>query len=785
MKVNLKKLLPIMGIIGFGIAGATTATALAITNLKNNKNDAVLNNKLLNYAFNNLVSYDILINPIELSNYLYDYGVFGYVDVNPVESVTVRNVSINEEGNYDVEIELISKDDTFSNAIYNCTTSIKPVTNIQNIDFSRLENYFSTTINNPLTAYKLIYNDSDSLLNLLVSYTNINPLWVESVSINLSNEFNNSQSDLLAFNLTINLNNEYIYNNSHIVNVKLTSAYKVDWEQASNTANLYFTFDDSGTITGITDLGLQQELLIVPQFYKNSNWDVNQIYNIESLTPSDNNIVKTSNVKVIILPNSIKTIGDNAFGNSSSFNNSLAYSNLKWINLPSSLSSIGNSAFANCSNLQNLDFSSLEYLSIIDTSAFYNCDSLTNLIMNDKLSIVNSWAFDNCNNLTNVRLSRHLSKISDVLFGTSQKLKSIVIPYGVTSIGNKAFANSSIKYINIPYTVSYIGELAFDRFAGNNIVFLDRQVKNGIQFKGQIFGERHTWNTNLNVYIFGNYDSGSYFWLSFWNYTINLYVNSKNTYNAIVGGGNNLNRDRLVIMDNNNLPYPEINNVNDFISYVQNNVATSNDIINIFNNSNYVKNLANNFKMFYDNNWISSFKLSGNNVNNYISKLTFEIFLWNGLSYKIDVDLLNAIYMPQAQYFDSTGNFIFTDTILLNLKNIVANFFKENANTYSANNLSTVLGGSDKLNQIYSLISSEIETMTNGLVSLKANKYNIWGDWTAWSNGSNGYKNINICFGFNTNKIFVSTNDLNISYVSYNNSTSYILFSNIETNVKN
>lgn len=782
MKVNLKKLLPILGIVGFGIAGATTATALAIKNLNNNRNnEASLNQRLMNYAFNNLINYDILVNPTELSNYLYDYGVFGYVDTNPVQSVNVKSMSVNNDGYYNAEIELISSNDSFSNTTYTCTTSIKQVTNISNINFSQLENYFSTTINNPLTAYKLIYNSSDALLNLLTSYTNIKSEWVDSVSINLSNEFNNSVSDLLAFDLTINLNDEYIYNNSHIINVKLTSAYKIDWEQASNTASLYFTFDDSGTITGITDLGLQQELLIVPQFYKNSNWDTNQIYNIESLIPSDNNIVKTSNVKIVILPNSIKTIGDNAFGNSSK--SSLSYTNLKWINLPSSLSSIGSQAFANCSNLQNLDFQSQEYLSIIDTNAFYNCDSFTNLFMNDKLSIVNDFAFDNCNNLKNVRLSRHLTKISNVLFGSSSKLTSLVIPYGVTSIGNQAFSYSGLKYVNIPYTVSYVDERAFNSFAGNNMVFLDRQIKNGIMFKGTIFGKSVN-NSNLNVYILGEYDSGNYFWLSFWYCSFNIYVNSSKTYGAIVGGGNNLDANRLVIMDNDNLPYPQINNVDKFISHVQENVNSIDDIISIFNDSNYVKNLAKTFNMFYNYNWISSFSLSGVNNNDYISSLSFEIILWDGLTYNIDVNLLKPIYAPQAKYFDNSGNFILNNDILSSLKNVVNSFFKQYANTYSSNNLATILGGDNYVNELYSLLNEQIQILTDGYVKLEISKNNVYGGTGAWSNGDNGYKTMDIGFGFSTNKIFVPDNDLNIVIKNFGN-VNWVVFNDIETNVEN
>lgn len=56
-----------------------------------------MTNNYLSYAFNNLTSYDILNNLVMLSNYLYDYGVFGNINANPYKSVKV-DTKINSDG---------------------------------------------------------------------------------------------------------------------------------------------------------------------------------------------------------------------------------------------------------------------------------------------------------------------------------------------------------------------------------------------------------------------------------------------------------------------------------------------------------------------------------------------------------------------------------------------------------------------------------------------------------------------------------------------------------------
>lgn len=91
-----------------------------------------------------------------------------------------------------------------------------------------------------------------------------------------------------------------------------------------------------------------------------------------------------SQITSLVLPNSVKTIGENAFSNCRS---------LTSIVLPESLQKIENYSFYNCENLQSVTFpKSLLY---IGYAAFFNCKRLSNIDIAENLSFVGADAFTN------------------------------------------------------------------------------------------------------------------------------------------------------------------------------------------------------------------------------------------------------------------------------------------------------------------------------------------------------------------------------------------------------
>ena len=222
---------------------------------------------------------------------------------------------------------------------------------------------------------------------------------------------------------------------------------------------------------------------------------------------------KSSNLNSLpsnIIPNSVTTIGNSAFGRCTG---------LTSISIPDSVTTIGSSAFSSCTNLEtiaipkNAKFDS-------DGQTFDNCTSLKNVIFSrgtekipdylfykssnlnsltsitipDSVTSVGRYAFngctnletitipknalfspyghtfDNCTSLKNVIFSSGIEKIPDYLFYRSSNLNSLpnnVIPNSVTSIGSYAFANcTGLTSVTIPNSATSIGSYTFANCTG-------------------------------------------------------------------------------------------------------------------------------------------------------------------------------------------------------------------------------------------------------------------------------------------------------------------------------
>ena len=132
--------------------------------------------------------------------------------------------------------------------------------------------------------------------------------------------------------------------------------------------------------------------------------------------------------------------------------------------LPSSIERIGQRAFADNGLTGNVKFPLT--LKEIGLAAFQN-NSLTNVTLPDSVVKLGEGAFSTNPKLGTIVISKGLTEIAAGAFGCSDKnhwmenLTQLVIPEGITKIGNNAFAGNNIKRIKIPSTVTEIGEFAF------------------------------------------------------------------------------------------------------------------------------------------------------------------------------------------------------------------------------------------------------------------------------------------------------------------------------------
>ena len=649
-KINLKKILPLVGIGAVGVSSAIAATAIAVPNVtKNNKPNVLkLENQVLSYAMNNLTNLDVLNSPIQLANYLDDYGAFDNTNSNSVPSVDViKTKSVDNE--FYVKLEIKSNNDSLIENTDWLKTSI-PVTNdIGTINFDNLKKQF-LTFNDINIAFDFIYSSTSSLINLITSNTTLNSNQILNASLNISNNFGDDLKTL-SFDLTLVLNNCNSNGKTTFV-VNLPTSCEIDWTSASQNFDTYFNVDSVGTtITSIKDSAANEKILIIPETYTNNEGNPVTIENIQSLLPETS--TTTINTKIIIMPNSIQVIGNNAFSSvqaTTGQQSGQCFNNLKWINLSKELANIGNYAFANCTNLQNLPLYSLERLIEIGDAAFYNCTSLTSVYMNDVLQSIGVEMFKGCSNLLNVRLSRSplITSIPLGFFRACSKLKSVVFPKTITTIGDHVFIScSSLTYLNMPLNLRSLGNQVFNGASSvKNLVFLNNGTVNQIQFGQYAFAFIGKSTNITNIYILGEYKQSSNFSNCFSSASnINVLVESKNVYDIIHDGRTGLDLSRLFIIDPENLPYVKVSHIPEFIEYWQDRVKTTADV-------NFDRKKLTSFKtassavggVLVNDNWVDVVNIiKTTNNNNEVYRIQFQVTLKNKQYFEINIPLLTPI----------------------------------------------------------------------------------------------------------------------------------------------
>ena len=74
---------------------------------------------------------------------------------------------------------------------------------------------------------------------------------------------------------------------------------------------------------------------------------------------------------------------------------------------------------------------------------------------------ISSWAFRNCQQLTSVSIPVGVTYIGESAFRTCYALASANIPEGVTTIGSRAFFDCKLNFIDLPSTLTEMGDRAF------------------------------------------------------------------------------------------------------------------------------------------------------------------------------------------------------------------------------------------------------------------------------------------------------------------------------------
>ena len=187
-------------------------------------------------------------------------------------------------------------------------------------------------------------------------------------------------------------------------------------------------------------------------------------------------------LKKVELPEGILAISDNTFYNCAA---------LGKIELPASLINIGKSAFSRCAlreiswpdNLQTIgnnafshcDLTTLQLpdsLRTLGTSAFSSCSELITVSVPGGVKNIAENAFDYCVKLTQVTLAEGVEAIEGCAFNDCYELTTVSLPYSLKKIYGSAFYDcATLSEITIPAQVNFIGSYAFYGCSLKNVYF--------------------------------------------------------------------------------------------------------------------------------------------------------------------------------------------------------------------------------------------------------------------------------------------------------------------------
>ncbi|MBQ9673454.1 MAG: leucine-rich repeat protein [Ruminococcus sp.] len=171
----------------------------------------------------------------------------------------------------------------------------------------------------------------------------------------------------------------------------------------------------------------------------------------------------STDIKNVVLPNSLKIIGSTAFRECTS---------IKSITIPNSVTTINSYAFSGCESLTNIKIPNS--VTTIDLGAFKNCKSFTSITFPDSVKNIGEHILYGCKALKKVTFPKGIKTIPAWAFAFCESLTEagITIPDTVTTIDYYSFYHCpSLKKITIPKAVTKIERYAFGFKNENNISY--------------------------------------------------------------------------------------------------------------------------------------------------------------------------------------------------------------------------------------------------------------------------------------------------------------------------
>ena len=359
-----------------------------------------------------------------------------------------------------------------------------------NIDLEKYEpqvyDYFDFEVNDDNTTVTLTSFDED-----LADTTDI--VIPATVSQNESGQWIDGNTYKVTDILSATLTSDGVFYNSVITSIEFPSTLETIGNFAfsgcsgltevvlSNCTSLTSIGNGVfGVCSGLTSITLPSSLTSIgySAFAQCSRLTEVDLSNCTSLTSIENGtFIFCSGLTSITLPSSLEAIRDSAFSSCSGIE-TLEYKGTidQWLSIELGLFWMGDFShtfIVNGEELTNLVVP--EGVTSIEGDAFYGCRGLTSITLPSSLTSIGDSAFQNCSGIKTLEYKGTIDQWLSIDFGlywmqdpshtfivNGEELTNLVVPEGVTSIGERAFYGcTGLTSITLPSSLEAIRDHAF------------------------------------------------------------------------------------------------------------------------------------------------------------------------------------------------------------------------------------------------------------------------------------------------------------------------------------
>ncbi|MBR4719138.1 MAG: leucine-rich repeat domain-containing protein [Lachnospiraceae bacterium] len=178
-----------------------------------------------------------------------------------------------------------------------------------------------------------------------------------------------------------------------------------------------------------------------------------------------------SNLMQVVIPESVRAIGSSAFS---------GCEQLQYVNIPKKCTQIGSAAFAKCGKLTGISVAPGNESYVCVDGVLYSIDGKKviqylagrtrgSYNMPSTVESIEEYAFWGAPQLADISLSSKLKEIPEYAFANCSGLTNVVLPYNIESLMAYSFSDCyNLRNVSLPDSVGYIDEKAF--YLTNNVM---------------------------------------------------------------------------------------------------------------------------------------------------------------------------------------------------------------------------------------------------------------------------------------------------------------------------